>query len=167
MTLLRFPKTPLGIAFAAAVALASAAALPAAAHGLFDRPRASLEVSGNGTLGVGGLMPGDRFGTEVVRLRATGSLTYRLRSEWSGSAELAQALQLTLTDSTGRVMYQGPLDGAHVGGTGWASALDLRLADGQVETIAVAVLLPLSAGNEVQGAELSAHLIVEATESLS
>ncbi|MGZ8566731.1 MAG: hypothetical protein ACXWXS_06740 [Actinomycetota bacterium] len=168
MTLRRYPRTHLAIALVAALALGSAVALPVAASGLsglFDRPTASLEVSGIQTLGFAGLMPGGRSATEVIELRASGSLTYRVRSEWSGSAELAQALQLTLTASTGRVIYQGPLDGAHVCGTGRASALDLRLADGQVETIAVSALLPLSAGNEVQGAELTAHLVVEATES--
>jgi hypothetical protein len=166
MKLPTFPTTHLAIALAAAATLGLALALPAAAHGLFDRPKANLEVAGNETIDLAGLAPGDSPVTKVISLRATGSLTYRLRSEWSGSNALAQTLELTLTDSTGRVMYRGPFDAAYVGGTGWETALDLRLADGQVESIAVGISLPLSAGNEVQGAELSAHLLVEATESV-
>lgn len=166
MILPNLSKTHLVIAFAAAVTIGSALALPAAAHGLFDRPTANLEVTGNEMPDLAGLAPGSRPTTRVIGLHATGSLTYRLRSEWSGSAALARELELILTDSTGRVIYKGPFDGAHVGDTGWKTTLDLRLADGQVESIGVSVALPISAGNEVQGAELSAHLIIEATESL-
>ncbi len=89
-------------------------------------------------------MPGASPVTRTISLHATGSLTYRLRSEWSGSDALARTLELTLTDSTGRVMYRGPFDAAHVGDTGWETASDLRLADDQVESIAVGISLPLS-----------------------
>jgi len=166
MKLPTFPATRLAIALAAAATLGSALALPAAAHGLFDRPKPGLEVSGNETIDLAGLVPGASPVTRTISLHATGSLTYRLRSEWSGSDALARTLELTLTDSTGRVMYRGPFDAAHVGDTGWETASDLRLADGQVESIAVGISLPLAAGNDVQGAGLSAHLIVEATESV-
>ncbi len=124
-------------------------------------------MAGNEPIDFAGLAPGSRPVTRLIGLRASGALTYRLRSDWSGSAVLAQALELTLTDSAGRVMYRGPFDGARIGGTGWKTALDLRLTDGQIESIAMTISLPLSAGNEVQGAELSAQLLVEATESAS
>jgi hypothetical protein len=162
----RLPKTHLVVAFAAAITIGSALALPAAAHGLFDRPKGNLEVSGNETLDLAGLGPGSAPITNVIGLHASGSLTYRVRSEWSGSAVLARTLELTLTDSTGHLIYRGPFGGARVGGSGWDTALDLRLTDGQAESIAMTVSLPLSAGNEIQGAELSARLVVEATESL-
>jgi hypothetical protein len=154
------------IAFAAAVTIGSALAVPAAAHGLFDRPKTNLAVAGAELLDLAGLAPGSDPTRKVISLHATGSLTYRVRSEWTGSAALARTLELTLTDSSGRVLYQGPFDSAHAGDTGLATALDLRLADGQDESIGLAISLPISAGNEIQGAELSARMIVEATESV-
>ena len=155
------------LAFAALVTIGSALAVPAGMHGLFDRPKANLAVSGNELLDLGGLAPGSDPTRKVISLHATGSLTYRVRTEWTGSAVLARTLQVTLTDSTGRVMYQGPFDGARVGDTAWETALDLRLADGENDSIALALSLPISAGNEIQGAQLSAHVIVEATESVA
>jgi hypothetical protein len=160
------PAASLVLALAAAATTASALAVPAAAHGLFDRPQASLEVVGNGPIDLAGLAPGSRPVTRVIGLHATGAMTYRVRSDWSGSAALARTIELTLTDSKGGVMYRGPFDGARVGGTDWETALDLHLTDGQAESITMAISLPLSAGNEVQGAELSAQLLVEATESV-
>jgi hypothetical protein len=167
MKLPNVPVAALALSLAAIATLGSALAVPAAAHGLFDRPKSSLEVVGNEPLDLAGLGPGSRPVVRVVGLHATGALTYRLRSDWSGSAALARTLELTMTDSKGRLMYQGPFDGARVGGTGWETGLDLHLTDGQAESITMAFSLPLSAGNDVQGAELSAQVLVEATESVA
>jgi hypothetical protein len=119
-------KTHLMLAFAASVTIGSALAVPAGMHGLFDRPEANLAVTGNEMLDLAGLAPGSDPTRKVISLHATGSLTSRVRTEWTGSAVLARTLQVTLTDSTGRVMYQGPFDGARVGDTAWGTALDLR-----------------------------------------
>ena len=84
--------------------------------------------------------------------------------EWTGSAELARQLTLTLTNTAGSVLYRGSLADARIGGNGWTSELDRPLGDGQVESIVASAQLPLDATNDVQGAAVTAHLVVETTE---
>jgi hypothetical protein len=89
-----------------------------------------------------------------------------MRVEWTGSAALARQLTLTLTNTAGSVLYRGPLAEARVGGDGWTSELDRRLGDGQVDSIVASAQLPLDASNDVQGAAVTAHLVLELTESV-
>ena len=144
------------VALLPAAAAAVSRGLPAAEH--------RLDVSGDAAIAVTGLMPGDQGPVQTISLRATGAIRYRLRVAYTGSPALAQALELRLARPDGTVLYTGPLAGATVGGTGWPTAADPALADGESATILVSVRLPLSAGNEVQGASLQASIVVESFE---
>ena len=107
------------------------------------------------------MVPGDLAPTQTIELRATGAMRYRMLVAYAGSQNLAEALVMTLTTADGLVMYRGPLAGAKVGGTGWPSGADPALAYGQMTTVLVSVMLPLDAGNEVQGASLTFSMVVD------
>ncbi len=123
-----------------------------------------LEVRGDAAIAVTGLMPGDQGPVQTISLRATGALRYRIHVSYVGSRVLAEALEVGLARPDGSILYTGPLAKAGVGGTGWPTQADPALADGESTTILVSVRLPLSAGNEVQGASLQASLVVESFE---
>lgn len=121
----------------------------------FDRPQAGLEISGADLLSFAGLVPGDRAPIQVIEMRATGAVAYQVSAEWDGSEALASAMEVTLTDAAGEVLYRGPLSDVAV-------AAGMEMEDGQIETIGVVAQLPLSAGNEIQGAALTTRIVVSA-----
>jgi hypothetical protein len=153
----------LGIAFAAV--LATTIGIQAVGAAFIGHETPAIEVSGADTFELAGLMPGDARQAAVINLKAGGSVTYRMRVEWTGSAALARQLTLTLTSTAGSVLYRGSLAEAHVGGTGWTSQLDRQLGNGQVDSIVAVAQLPLDASNDVQGAAVTAHLVLELTEN--
>lgn len=120
-----------------------------------------LRITGGSPVTVSGMVPGDLAPTQMIELRATGAMRYRMLVAYAGSQNLAEALVMTLTTADGSVMYRGPLAGAKVGGTGWPSGADPALADGQMTTVLASVMLPLDAGNEVQGASLTFSIVVD------
>lgn len=154
----------LGIAFAAVLATTIGIRAVGAAFTGHETP--AIEISGPATFELGGLMPGDARQAAVIGLKAGGSVTYRMRVEWTGSAELARQLNLTLTDTAGSVLYRGSLAEAHVGGSGWTTELDRQLGNGQVDSIVANAQLPLDASSDIQGAAVTAHLVLELTESV-
>ena len=154
----------LGIAFAAV--LATTIGVHAVGAAFLGHETPAIQVSGGDTFELAGLMPGDAREAAVINLKAGGSVTYRMRVEWTGSAALARQLTLTLTNTAGSVLYRGPLAEARVGGDGWTSELDRRLGDGQVDSIVASAQLPLDASNDVQGAAVTAHLVLELTEGV-
>ena len=153
----------LGLGLALATILATTIGIRAVGAAFLTTP--VIETSGGEAFELAGLMPGDAREAAVVSLKAAGSVTYRMRVEWTGSADLARELNLTLTDTAGSVLYRGSLAEAHVGGAGWTSALDRSLGDGQVDSIVATANLPLDASNSVQGAAVSAHIVLELTEN--
>jgi hypothetical protein len=155
----------LGIAFAAILATTIGIRAVGAAFTGHETP--AIEISGGDTLELGGLMPGDARQAAIIGLKAGGSVTYRMRVEWTGSAELARQLSLTLTDAAGTVLYRGSLAEAHVGGSGWMTNLDRQLGNGQVDSIVATAQLPLDATSDLQGASVTAHLVLELTESVA
>jgi hypothetical protein len=152
----------LGLGIALATVLAATIGIHAAGAAFLTTP--AVSVSGGDTFELAGLMPGDVRQAAVVQVKAGGSVTYQMHVEWTGSAELARQLTLTLTNAAGAVLYRGSLADARIGGNGWTSELDRPLGDGQVESIVASAQLPLDATNDVQGAAVTAHLVVETTE---
>lgn len=156
------PHSPRRIARTALVGalLGMSIALPTMAMAMSDvsRTETAFEITGADSFSFAGLVPGDRTPTQVIEMRATGSVTYQVSVEWDGSEALASVLEITLTDSAGDVLYSGPLSDVRI-------AADAELADGQIETIAVATELPISAGNEILGAALTARVVIQATGS--
>jgi hypothetical protein len=136
------------------------------AMSLPDRSGTRLDLSGDDTFELGGLMPGDRIVPHALVLNATGELDYRMHVEWTGSQALADQVQVTVTlQETGRTLYQGPIGALSIGGSSSGSPLDEPLRDGQAERVSITGGLPLSAGNDVQGATLSVHVIVDSVQS--
>jgi hypothetical protein len=156
----------LGLGLALAAVLATTVGIGAVGAAFLGHETPAIEISGGEAIELAGLMPGDTREAAVLQLKAGGSVTYRMRVEWTGSADLARQLDLTLTDATGAVLYRGSLAEAHVGGAGWTSELDRQLADGDVDSIVASAQLPLDAGNDVQGAAVTAHVVVELAESV-
>ena len=154
----------LGLGIALAAVLATTIGIQAVGAAFLGHETPAIEISGGDTFELAGLMPGDARDVAIINLKAGGSVTYRMRVEWTGSAELARQLTLTLTNTAGSVLYRGSLADAHVGGTGWTSELDRELGDGQVDSIVASAQLPLDASNDVQGAAVTAHLVLELTE---
>jgi hypothetical protein len=154
------PHSPRRIALTAlgGALLGMSIALPAMAMSAVSRAETAFEVTGADSRSFAGLVPGDRAPTQVIEMRATGSVTYQVSVEWDGSEALASVLEMTLTDTAGDVLYSGPLSDVRI-------AADAELADGQIETIAVVTELPISAGNEIQGAALTARVVIQATGS--
>jgi hypothetical protein len=155
--------TKLGLGIALAAVLATTIGIRAVGAAFLNTP--VIETSGGEAFELAGLMPGDVREAAVVHIKAGGSVSYRIRVEWSGSADLARELNLTLVDTAGTVLYRGSLAEAHVGGQGWTSELDRRLADGQADAIVANAKLPLEASDKVQGAAVTAHIVLEVTES--
>jgi hypothetical protein len=155
----------LGLGIALAAILATTLGIRVVGAAFLGDETPAIEVSGPETFELAGLMPGDARQAAVIGLKAGGSITYRMRVEWTGSGELARQLTLTLTNSAGSVLYRGSLAEARVGGNGWTSELDRRLGDGQVDSIVANAQLPLDATNDVQGAAVTAHLVLEMTEN--
>jgi hypothetical protein len=155
----------LGLGIALAAVLATTIGIRAVGAAFMGHETPAIEISGPDTFELAGLMPGDAREAAVINLKAGGSVTYRMRVQWTGSAALARQLNLTLTNTAGTVLYRGSLAEAHVGGTGWTSQLNRQLSDGQVDSIVASAQLPLDAGNDVQGAAVTAHLVLELTEN--
>lgn len=127
----------------------------------------TLRLSGSDAFVLAGLMPGDAIAPVVLTLHANGPVRYRVHIAWTGSLALASQAMLTLdVAGPGPGSYRGALADAHLGGLGAGSALDLRLEAGQTATLTIAGQVPLSAGNELQGAELSARVIVDSNSPL-
>jgi hypothetical protein len=143
------------------VMLAGASSVAAVA-GSFPAERPALHVTGSPLADVAGIMPGSTLPGGALAIRAEGTLEYRLRASWSGSAALARQLVVMLSLADGTVLYRGPLDGAGIGGDAPGQAR--RLFGDTDETLVVTALLPLTAGNEVQGASLVVTWTVEASE---
>jgi hypothetical protein len=148
-------RLALGLVFAAG--LAATIGVGAAGAAFVGHETPATEVTGAGAFELAGLMPGDVREAGIVHLAANRPVTYRLRVEWTGSAELAQELEVTLTDAAGSRLYRGSLAAAHVDG---------QLAGGQAESIVARVRLPLAAGDEIQGASVTAGMVLELTESV-
>ncbi|MEX2245107.1 MAG: hypothetical protein WEC75_00300 [Dehalococcoidia bacterium] len=121
----------------------------------FDRPQAGLEISGADSISFAGLVPGALAPMQLIEMRATGAVAYQVSAEWDGSEALASVMEVTLTDAAGKILYSGPLSEVGV-------AVDSEMEDGQTETIGVVAQLPLSAGNDVQGAALTTRIVVSA-----
>jgi hypothetical protein len=149
------PRLVLGLVFAAALAATVGVGAVGAAFVGHETP--TVDLTRGEAFELAGLMPGDVRDAGVVNLTPSGSVTYRLRVEWTGSAELARELNLTLTDAAGSVLYHGPLAGAH---------LDRHVIGGESVSIVAHAELPLAAGDEVQGASVTARLVLELTESV-
>jgi hypothetical protein len=137
----------LAVSLASATLAASAAASPSRPHG--------LTVTGGSPAAVAGMMPGDTRVIQVIELRATGAMRYRVHVTCSGSQELAETLLVVFAAADGSVLYRGPLAGASVGGSTLPSADDPRLTDGQMEVISISATLPLDAPGELGGASLA------------
>jgi hypothetical protein len=148
-------RLALGLVFAAG--LAATIGIQAVGAAFVGHETPAFELTGGEAFELAGLMPGDARDAGVVHVTASGSVTYRVRVEWTGSAELARELNLTLTDAAGSVLYRGPLGDAH---------LDRQLIAGEAASIVARAELPLAAGDEVQGASLTARLVLELTESV-
>jgi hypothetical protein len=140
--------------------LAAASVYPTEGNG-------AISVSGTDTFVMAGMMPGDGIAPVVITLRADGPVRYRVHLAWTGSPALASQALVTL-DLAGPQpgSYRGALADARLGGTDWGSPFDLRLEAGQSATLTIAGTLPLSAGNEVQGATLRARVIVDSNSPL-
>lgn len=123
------------------------------------RPAAQrLTVGASGPSAVGGLMPGDALATRTITVTASGCLDYSLTVRSAGTQALADQLQVTITVAgSGEVLYEGPL--ASVDAAGARSLCDAS------EELRIDGRLPLSAGNEVQGATLEIEWVVVATET--
>ena len=121
----------------------------------FDRPQAALEIRGADLLSFAGLVPGDKAPIQMIEMRATGAVAYRVSAEWDGSEALASVMEVTLTDAAGEVLYRGGLSDMVV-------ADEREMEDGQIETIRVVAQLPLSAGNDIQGSALTTRIVVSA-----
>ena len=86
--------------------------------------------------------------------------------EWTGSQALADQVLVTVTlQDSGQTLYQGPIGALRTGGTTWGSPLDQTLRDGRAERVSITGELPLSAGNDVQGASLSVRVIVDSVQT--
>jgi hypothetical protein len=123
-----------------------------------------LAVTASPTASLAGWMPGDTAVVQTIDLRATGAMHYQMKVTCSGSQELAQVLVVTITDQSGRVLYQGPLSGATVGGSGGPSEQDPALADGETAAISITATLPLGASGELAGAGLQFTTVVSSYE---
>lgn len=141
----------------AALGAVGVVTLPAAAAAAVPESM-SLAVSAEEIM-IAGLVPGDSM-TRAITVDGTGSVRYDIDLDWSGSAKLASQLMVTITDSEAAVMYRGTL--SDLEGAAPANLAGRSLSELDPETITVAVQLPLSAGNEVQGAELQIQVVVEA-----
>lgn len=127
----------------------------------------ALRLSGSDSFVLAGLMPGDAIAPVVLTLRADGPVRYRVHVTWTGSLALASQAVLTLdVTGPGPGSFRGALADAHLGGLAPGSALDLRLDAGQTATLTIAGQVPLSAGNDLQGAELSARVVVDSNSPL-
>jgi hypothetical protein len=157
----------LGLGIALAAVLVTTIGIRAVGAAFVGHETPAIEISGGDALELGGLMPGDARQAAVIGLKAGGSVTYRMRVEWTGSAKLARQLSLTLTDAAGSVLYRGSLAEAHVGGNGWTTNLDRQLGNGQIDSIVATAQLPLDATSDLQGASVTAHLVLELTESVA
>jgi hypothetical protein len=149
------PRIALGLVFAAALAATVGVGAVGAAFVGHETP--AVELTGGEAFELAGLMPGDVRDAGVVHVTASGPVTYGVRVEWTGSAELARELNLTLTDAAGSVLYRGPLADAHFDG---------RLVAGHAASIVARAELPLAAGDEIQGASVTARLVLELNESV-
>jgi hypothetical protein len=144
------------------VAVLVPATIAATAVSFTSNPH-GLRVTSGPPITMSGTVPGDQAPARTIELRATGAMRYRMHVTYTGSQVLAETLVMTLPLADGSVLYQGPLAGAKVGGTGWPSAADLALADGQTATVRVSVMLA-DAGNGLQGASLQFSIVVESFE---
>lgn len=136
----------------------SISTVPVLAAAGFEESAGQLQVSGEASLAIDGLVPGGRSSTRSLEVRAGTAIEYAVRIDWEGSAALAEQLEISMTDGDGAAVYTGPLSGA----AGFVSGEMGRLAAGEVDEIAFSAHLPLTAGNEVQGAALTIHVVVEA-----
>jgi hypothetical protein len=161
----RRPAFLLSAAASAVVLMALLAPAAVAAMVTTSGARANgFRVSGGTPVVVAGMMPGDRTPTQTIELRASGSVRYRLRVEYTGSELLAGGLVMTVLAGDGSELYRGSLTDASAGGTGWPSSADLALADGGTATISLWATLPIDAPNGIQGARLEFSLIVQSFE---
>jgi hypothetical protein len=141
----------------------SALAVPAAAADMPFHDAASFTVGGTERLDIAGLMPGETMPAQVLTLHATGTVAYRLRPETEGSVALARTLHVRIVaESTGLILYEGTLADAIVDATD--ASLQARTLRDASERLVMTTSLPLSAGNDVQGATLTVYWIVDATE---
>lgn len=129
-------------------------------------------------IGMTAMAPGDvSYGT--ITVENSGSLAYRYSfttttedGEPAGmGAELAAAVKVgatcTSTDfaGTGTSLYSGSLDGAGAGDpAAGAQAGDRELAATDSETLCFRVELPITAGNDVQGASTTAMVTFSAEQ---
>ena len=103
-----------------------------------------------------GLVPGDRLPTRTVALHSAVDARYDLGMRLRGSQSLAQQLRLRITGvETAELVYDGLL-------SDFGGAVGRRLAAARTERLVIALSLPLTAGNAVQGATLEAALSVTA-----
>lgn len=98
------------------------------------------------------LMPGDQMEPQLVELEATEDLLYGLHASWSGSEHLAEAIHVVMSDARGHVLYEGPLATAGFGPTDGRPFDGTPLAAGERTTLTVTGELPITTGNDVQGA---------------
>ena len=158
----RRPITWLSIVLIVLAAL-TLAAIPVAAAELPFHDTPSLRVSGTQPREMGELMPGGQLPGMTITVVVTGSLAYQLHVKTTGSEALARLLAVTIVaQPSGAIVYRGPLAEAAIGGAG--SASPGRTLNNETETLEVTGSLPLTAGNEVQGARLTVEWTVQATE---
>jgi hypothetical protein len=150
-----------GLALACAGMTAFAViAVPAAAADLRFRESPTLTVSGPSAVEIEGLMPGDVLPPQAIAIWATGAVRYRLRSIVVGSAELARLMTVTIVARrSGALLYRGSLADADIG-----TGADALLVTDATDVLDIEVVLPVSAGNEVQGTRLTLRWEIEATD---
>jgi hypothetical protein len=120
--------------------------------------------SGSTTLSAGNMAPGDTIERSMTITNSSGqAITYTMRhgAISESSAPLAAELQLTIKtvgsscdDFDGTTLFLGPLDQAAFGDA--SNAQDLAAASAAILCFRVA--LPVSAGNDVQGASATVPL---------
>ncbi len=108
--------------------------------------RVAVARNGSGPVfDLASLAPGQKA-SESVRIANAGSApgTFVLSAAMSGDAKLASSLVLTVADETGHVAYRGPL-------AGLADETLGTLVPAEAHTYKLSVVLPGTAGNELQG----------------
>jgi hypothetical protein len=125
-----------------------------------------LAVSTDPVASIGHWMPGDEGLVQVIELRATGHVRYQIQLAYDGSREFAETLLITVTTSSGALLYSGPLADAAVGVSDSSSGVVAVLADGQSEVISISAELPLEASPDLAGAQFRFDAAVSWTPDL-
>jgi hypothetical protein len=94
------------------------------------------------SLPLGGMVPGEHLQAQAIWIRSTQPVRYALQLSVDGSSVLADDLRIVVRNSmSGAVLYRGAL----------ADSAQTHHAAAGMTALSVAISLPLSVGNEVQG----------------